>query len=130
MLYLYAYGFTILFEIVGYINMKKIFAFVLAMVMVACIFTGCSKETKTAYDSEKDIVVEVALADLIQIPNYDYLYYSTTERTVYYLFEKYAFTDYASGFFAPYIRNGHYCEYINGEIVEVISIVQIEDVTN
>ena len=71
MLYLYAYGFTILFEIVGYINMKKIFAFVLAMVMVACIFTGCSKETKTAYDSEKDIVVEVALADLIQIPNYD-----------------------------------------------------------
>ena len=110
--------------------MKKIFAFVLAMVMVACIFTGCSKETKTAYDSEKDIVVEVALADLIQIPNYDYLYYSTTERTVYYLFEKYAFTDYALGFFAPYIRNGHYCEYINGEIVEVIPIVQIEDVTN
>jgi hypothetical protein len=109
--------------------MKKFFAFVLAMIMVACMFVGCV-EAKTAYDSEKDAVVETAIADLVQIPGYDYLYYSTTERTVYYLFEYYAKTDYASGFFGPYIRNGHYCEYSDGKIVEVIPTVKIEDVTN
>ena len=109
--------------------MKKILAFVLAMVMVACIFIGCGK-SKTAYDSEKAAVVEVSFADLVQIPGYDYLYYSTTERTVYYLFEKYTDSSYSSGFFGPYIRNGHYCEYIDGEIVEVITTVRIEDVAN
>lgn len=98
--------------------MKKVFAFALAMVMVAVLFNGC-KETKTAYDSEKDAVVEVEIADLVRIPSYDYLYYSTTTRTVYYLFEKYPDASYASGFFGPYIINGHTCEYVNGKIVEV-----------
>ena len=64
--------------------------------------------------------MEVAFADLVQVPGYDYLYYSTTERTVYYLFEKYTDTSYASGFFGPYIRKGHNCEYIDGEIVEIV----------
>lgn len=98
--------------------MKKVFAFALAMVMVAVLFTGCEETKKNAYDSEKDAVVEVEIADLVRIPGYDYLYYSTTTRTVYYLFEKYPGSSYASGFFGPYIINGHTCEYVNGKIVE------------
>ena len=104
--------------------MKKFFAFVLAMVMVACMFAGCG-ETKTAYDSEKDAIVEVVYADLIQIPGYDYLYYSTTTRTVYYRFG-YGY----KGYMCEYIMNGHTCEYRNGEIVEVIPTVRIDDTTN
>lgn len=106
--------------------MKKIFAFVLALVMVACMLVGCA-EAKTAYDSEKDTVVEVAFADLVQVPGYDYLYYSSKDRTVYYLFERHANFNYATGFFGPYIRNGHNCEYRDGEIVEVIPTVRIEN---
>lgn len=98
--------------------MKKVFAFALAMVMVAVLFTGC-EETKKAYDSEKDAVVEVEVADLIPIPGYAYLYYSTTTRTVFYLFKKHPDSHFASGFFGPYIINGHTCEYVNGKIVEV-----------
>ena len=109
--------------------MKKILSFVLMMVIVVCMFVGCGK-ANTAYDSEKDVVVEVAFADLVQVPGYDYLYYSTTERTVYYLFEKYTNTSYASGFFGPYIRNGLYCEYIDGQIVEIVPSVIIEEPTN
>ena len=108
--------------------MKKVFAFVLAMVMVVCMFTGCGA-TKTAYDSEKNTVVEVEFADLVQVPGYDYLYYSAAERTIYYCFEKYPKTHSTTGYLAPYIRNGHYCEYRDGEIVEVITTVIIEDAT-
>ena len=117
------YGFTIYFKIGGYINMKKIFAFALALVMVATLFVGCG--TKTAYDSEKDALEKVLFADLAQIPDYDYLYYSTTTRTVYYRFS----LGY-KGYMCEYIRNGHTCEYVSGEIVEVIPTVRIEDTTD
>ena len=100
--------------------MKKFFAFVLAIVMVATLFVGCGETQKTAYDSEKDAVVQVAIADLVKLPGYDYLYYSTTTRTVYYLFS----TGYA-GYMSAYIRNGHTCEYVDGHIVEVIPTVEI-----
>ena len=118
------YGFSVYLKIGGYINMKKIFAFVLAMIMVACMLVGCG-EVKTAYDSEKDAVVETVIADLVQIPGYDYLYYSTTTRTVYYWFP----LGYA-GYMCEYIRNGHTCEYVKGEIVEVIPTVRIENATD
>lgn len=115
--------------------MKKIFTFVLAIVMVATMFAGCGTAPETAYDSEKDAVVEVEFADLVQIPGYDYLYYSTTTRTVYYVFDI-GPGDYATGHMCEYIRNGHYCEYVDGKIVEVIptvkilELVPIEDVTD
>jgi len=96
--------------------MKKIFAFVLAMVMVATLFGGCSAR------EENDSEVESEYADLVQIPGYDYLCYSTTDQTVYYLF-----VGYKKGFFGPYIRNGHYCEYIDGHIVEVVPIEEVAD---
>lgn len=99
--------------------MKRILALVLTMVLVAYMFTGCG-ETKTAYDSEKDAVVEVAFADLVQIPGYGYLYYSTTTRTVYYCFRINGGASNSTGYMAPYILDGHFCEYLNGEIVEII----------
>ena len=90
--------------------------------MVATLFVGCAEEkSKTAYDSEKDNIVEVDFADLVQIPGYDYLCYSTTTRTVYYRIGYYM---------CVYIRNGHTCEYVEGKIVEVIPTVRIENVTD
>jgi hypothetical protein len=32
-------------------------------------------------------------------------------------------------YMAPYIINGHFCEYVDGEIVEIIPTVRIEDAT-
>lgn len=98
--------------------MKKIFAFVLAMVMVACMFSACGK-SNTAYDSEKHVVVEVDIADLVQIPGYDFLFYNVTNRTVYYLFEEIGYNR-GCGFMAKYISNGHNCEYVDEQIVEVV----------
>lgn len=109
--------------------MKKIFALVLALVMVATLFVGCEETQETAYDSEKDAVVEVAFADLVQIPGYNYLYYSTTTRTVYYVFDV-GPGNYATGHMCEYLRNGHTCEYVDGEIVEIVPTVRIEDVTD
>ena len=109
--------------------MKKIFALVLAMVLVATMFAGCS-ETSTAYESERDAVVEAVFADLAQIPGYDYLYYSTTDRTVYYLYTDSKIGGFSYSFFGPRIINGHNCEYVDGEIVEVFPTVKIEDATN
>lgn len=115
--------------------MKKIFAFVLTLIMVACMFTGCGEtQPETAYDSEKDAVVEVTIADLTQVPGYDYLYYNTINRTVYYLFDQRGYKR-ASGFMAKYISNGHMCEYVNGQLVEVmdgeiVGVVSLRDLEN
>ena len=105
--------------------MKKIFAFVLALVMVACMFTTCG--STAVYDSQNDITVEVDYADLAPIPGRDYLYYSVSTHTVYYL---YAGLSQYTSFMCPYISNGHYCEYVGSEIVEVIPTVRIEDTTD
>ena len=106
--------------------MKKILSIILLMVMVATLFVGCSEEKQeTAYDSEKDALVKVAYADLIQIPGYDYLYYSVNEQTVYYLFVVHNVRC-----FGPYIRNGHTCEYTDGQIIEIVPTVRIEEPIN
>ena len=104
--------------------MKKFFAFVLAMVMVACLFTACAKSTQ--YDPENDTTVYVYGTDLVVIPGYEYLSYSINTYTVYYEFS--AVNGYS--YMAPYIMNGHTCEYRGGEIVEVIPTVRIEGATN
>lgn len=64
--------------------------------------------------------------DLSEIPGHSELVYDIETRTVYY------FIIYVGGrtFMSPYIINGHFCEYRDGEIVEVIPTVRIEDVTN
>ena len=92
--------------------------------MMVTLFAVSCTNSSVSYDSEKDAVVETEFADLVQIPGYDYLYYSITERTVYYLF-----TNYDKGFFGPYIMNGHTCEYVEGKIIEVIPTVRIEEIT-
>lgn len=111
--------------------MKKIFAFVLAMIMAAGSFSSCGATTAAIYyDSQNDTNVTMFLdTDLVSIPGSDYLKYSFNTHTVYYVFRD--GTGRASvGYMAPYIRNGHICEYIAGEIVEIIPTEKIEDATN
>ena len=101
--------------------MKKIFSIVLALVLLVSIFTisGCSSifENEVLYDKENNISAEIVHADLAPVPGYDYLYYSINTHTIYYL----SYYSQYSSWMCPYISNGHYCEYINGEIVEVES---------
>ena len=97
--------------------MKKILAFVLALVVIASLFTGCGK----AKESDLPETPEIAIADLVKLPDpeYDYLFYSAKTGTVYYLFI-HGSMQYETGFMSPYIMNGHTCQYKNGKIVEVI----------
>ena len=100
--------------------MKKILASILT-VLTVCLLVGCGNTE--AYDSENDITVKVFYADLAEIPGCGgELYYSVNTHTVYYLL-----FGGNSRPMAPYIKNGHFCEYIDGEIVEVIPTVKIED---
>lgn len=104
--------------------MKKIFAFVLAMVMVACMFTACG--VATYYDSETHTEVAFVFADLVAIPEYDNLYYSVNTRTVYY-------GDFVGqeSYMAPYLSNGNGCKYLDNEIVEVVEgeVVAVVEIT-
>lgn len=104
----------------GYFNMKKIFSIVLALVLVVSVFTisGCSGmfDYEVVYDKENNISAEIVRADLAKVPGYDYLWYSINTHTVYYL----GYSNEYNSWMCPYISNGHYCEYINGKIVEVV----------
>ena len=46
------------------------------------------------------------------------LVYMNFSKTIYILYSDYG----GYGYLAPYIQNGHFCEYIDGEIVEIIPI--------
>ena len=105
--------------------MKKFYVVILAVIMVACMFTAC-RATSPVHNSEKNEEIDdVVVADLAPIPGYNYLYYSLTERTVYYLFDM-GIGQAKTGYMCEYIRNGHNCEYLDGEIMEVIPIVNFE----
>ena len=65
--------------------MKKIFAFVLALVMV-CMFSACNITPTVVYDSHNDNEVTIVFADLAEVPGYKHLYYSVNTHTVYYLY--------------------------------------------
>ena len=99
--------------------MKKLFSIVLALILLVSIFTmsGCTSifENEVLYDTENNISAEIIRADLALVPGYDYLCYSINTHTIYYL----SYSNQYTSWLCPYISNGHYCEYINGEIVEV-----------
>ena len=99
--------------------MKKIFSIVLTLILLVSVFTmsSCSSSSNVVYDKENDSSATVYVADLTPVPGYDYLYYSINTHTVYYL----GYNSQHNSWMCPYISNGHYCEYINGEIVEVES---------
>lgn len=99
--------------------MKKIFSIVLALILLVSIFTfsSCSSSSNVIYDKENDNSAHIYVADLAPVPEYEYLYYSINTHTVYYLQGDSQW----NSWMCPYISNGHYCEYINGEIVEVKS---------
>ena len=100
--------------------------------MVACMVSGCGSSTdNTVDDSENDKVTFQTYmgTDLVPILEHDYLYYSLNTNTVYYVFRT-GFAQSSVSYMAPYIMNGHTCEYHDGEIVEVIPTVRIEDFTN
>lgn len=77
---------------------------------------------KKVNDRKNNSTVKLWLdTDLAEVPGHRYLSYSVNTHTVYYL---------VNGFMAPYIRNGHFCEYVGRQIVEVIPTVKLEDTTN
>lgn len=98
--------------------MKKIFALALAIVIVLCLFAGCSN-TEHANKTQDETQIEVDHdLDLVEVPGYDYLVYSAETGTVYY-FIRTSYGRTGVGYMSPYIKNGHYCEYVDNEIVEV-----------
>lgn len=108
--------------------MKKIFAFVLALVMV-CMFSACNITPTVVYDSHNDNEVTIVFADLAEVPGYKHLYYSVNTHTVYYL---YGITStVGSTFMDSYISNGNSCKYLDGKIVEVVNgeIVAVVEIT-
>ena len=104
----------------------KNFAFILILVMVTCMFTACSNENTQPEVTLDEETPEYVRTDLRKIPGHDELVYDTETSTIYY------FIIYGSGriLMTPYIINGHFCEYIDGEIIEVIPSINIENVTN
>ena len=99
--------------------MKKIFSIVLALILLISVLTmsSCYSSSNVVYDIENDNSAYIYKADLTPVPGYDYLYYSINTHTVYYL----GFESKWNSWMCPYISNGHYCEYVNGEIVEIES---------
>lgn len=94
----------------------------LLVVMVFCVsFILCScSPTK----SSATVPIETFLngTDLIPIPGEDNLAYYKEGKTVYIviLFKDGSMYEQSHSGIAPLIIHGHYCEYIDGEIVEVI----------
>ena len=89
-------------------TMKKTLTTLLLTMILACMLIGCGK-TKI---SEEPVLG----TDLVCVPECEYLVYSHTTGTVYYMFRH----GYA-GFLAEFISNGHYCEYIDGQVCEVFN---------
>lgn len=99
--------------------MKK--RFLLLVVMVFCVsLVLCACEPRK---SSLTVPVETVIdsTGLIPIPGEDNLVYYPKGNTVYIVLTYYDFSYKQShSGIAPLIIHGHYCEYIDGEIVEVI----------
>jgi len=86
--------------------MKKIFTFILAIVMVATLFTACG--TKST-ESQQTTVTNI---DLHSIPGYTDLVYLDETGTVYY----YRSSPGGYSWMAPYIINGHFMPTISENV--------------
>jgi hypothetical protein len=82
------------------------------LVMLSTLISGCGKEsTGTAYDADPFVPIEGE--------EINGLVYHRQSKTVYVLLkEANGYQGY--GYLAEYIVNGHYTEYIDGKIIEVI----------
>lgn len=85
---------------------------------ISLMLGGCSATKKSGGTATLEEVLEGT--DLIPIPGEDNLVYYKNGKTVYIIGNYYATMSYQSGIFmSPLIIHGNYCEYIDGEIVEV-----------
>lgn len=99
---------------------RKIYIIVTIVLIAMLSLTACGTTSANKTDN-----VAAEFADLTAIPGYEYLYYSKETKSVYYLFSTsedfVGGFSYGYGYFGPYIRNGHFCEYVDGQIVEIIN---------
>jgi len=89
--------------------MKKKLAIILALLIGVVSLVGCD------FSGYKDYA---NTSGFVQIVGYEDLYYYPSTSTIYIIFnEAIGYSGY--GYAMPYIQNGHFCEYRNGQIVEV-----------
>lgn len=95
---------------------KRLLTALLITTFAISSFTGCSR--KNIAISTSDIL---SGSPFIEIPGESNLFYHVKSSSVYTI---YFYRDNISGeiysISAPYIQNGHFCEYHDGKIVEVI----------
>lgn len=96
--------------------MKKRLLLIILVLSISVSFSGCSKKSPATPSLEDTL----AGTGLIPIPGEDNLAYYEDGRSVYIVINYYEnLSSQALGYMAPLVRNGHFCEYINEEIVEV-----------
>lgn len=92
--------------------MKKRLITFLTISFLAVCFTGCGKDNSISSSTPSTNPFET-------ISEENCLVYDKNTRTIYYLFSTDSAGGFSYGYMAPYIQNGHYCEYVDGQIVEV-----------
>lgn len=96
---------------------KRLLTTLLIATFAISSFTGCSK--KNIATSTSDIL---SGSPFVEIPGEPTLAYHSKSSSVYvvYFYRGNINSGETYSIFAPYIQNGHFCEYHDGEIVEVI----------
>lgn len=102
----------------------KSLAFTIVLLLCITGLIACSDETKSntnSFDANPFTPIEEYKTDG--------LVYMNLSKTVYILYSEPS-TYGGYGYLAPYIQNGHFCEYIDGEIVEIINSNDSSDSSN
>lgn len=96
--------------------MKRRILLLLIIFVMICSFTTACGRKNISIDST-DVLKS---SPFVEIPGREDLFYHVESRTIYVI---YFYTSSGDGrdysVSVPYIQNGHYCEYIDNEIVEV-----------
>ncbi len=96
---------------------KRLLTALLIATFAISSFTGCAK--KNIANSTADIL---SGSPFVEIPGEENLVYHSKSSSVYvvYFYRSFIGNVETCSISAPYIQNGHFCEYRDGEIVEVI----------
>lgn len=98
---------------------KRIILLIVVVALLVMSLTACSVQEANPVN---DVAME--MTNFKSVEGKEYLSYDTDTRAVYYMFSTHEHVGnkgFGYTYFAPYIsENGRFCQYINGEIVEIV----------